>query len=451
MFKDMLSQIQSIYSRYPSSEIEVETRFFHWSGDRHLSGVSRDTFTRIREAFSGYTEYLTTIRSHDESMTVAKGSSIRKQTVEGQEPLWSQKTILARKEYETYDFSLVISQEKRVKIPASFNPTMTRTRRRWSYDLGYARLELTEALVEVEKQTQDRTNPTKTTKYTQYEVELEFVKQGTHITSTHLSQFESAFLTILRLVQGTTEIYTAREKEDIIEFINKQIAQGAGLMRYNPSKYAIDFDMLVKTRNLKFGDLISGGIIHNGRDGAYRITHKTDGIRQLLVFSPVGVWLAMAPDQVHLVMRSRLESFLGVVLDGELVTKDKRKRGVTMDGIDSPLWYFIFDCLSYPDYGQVQKRRHTERMRLAQNVADVLKSDVIRIYGKEFRAFENPEEFFVLMRTMFAEQDSLSYHQMDSYLSPMVQCTIPDLMSIPSRTDSSIECQTFASGSRERR
>ena len=229
-----------------------------------------------------------------------------------------------------------------------------------------------------------------------YEVEIELVN------SQGLAAFETAVGIVLKRVLDTIILYTSKEANSVIAFTNMVLGSG--------KRGIIDHYMLAQARNLKMRDMVWGGLLGNKETG-YSITHKADGQRKMLVFHTTGIWLMMAPHTLNRITKTEVKTLTGTILDGEMLPLDKRLKGSP----NVSIWYLAFDCLSWNGDKSIQFKPHGIRMNHAQAVADVMKTTLIQVNTKSFRNFGTPQEFFVVMRDMFREQEHLSYKQ-DGYM-----------------------------------
>jgi hypothetical protein len=188
----------------------------------------------------------------------------------------------------------------------------------------------------------------------------------------------------------------------------------------------IDHKILVQARNLKLKDMVWGGLLGN-KNTHYSVTHKTDGIRKLLVFNEEGTWLIMAPTDINHVSRDNF-GFSGYILDGELVPVDKRKQNDKGESIiNNKYWYLAFDCLSKPDESFmskiptniIQQENLKDRRFYCEKVSSFFekqKLPLIKVNTKQFWYFDingldSPPLFYKTIRKMFSEQDLLPYKQ----------------------------------------
>lgn len=415
---DLINRIRSTYAT--NNNVEIEIRFGEFRGRDFKGGISWRAYERINNYFSNppngkplistrtkTTDYIRNVSTRDSQSGIPiSKKSIRKTLViptnEDDEigEIWIEKTQLWQQVNEDYPFRVALSTEVEIEpINEEFKPDVIRTKNRVSYLIfnGNMRLDLTM----VDMINEDNVDST------QYELELEILN------ITALSNLQTAASVVLLLLLDTVELYTRKERNDIVNYVNDILGGwDRGIIDHRP---------IVQARNLKLRDMVWGGLIGNEYT-SYTVTHKTDGIRKLLVIHRSGVWLVMAPSEINKVTSQSYRQLEGYILDGEYVPNDGSHRIYKNGAPICRIWYNTFDCLSAPfeqrgQYGDtsVQNYPHKDRMIRAQIVADYLKSTVIQVITKTFREFRTAEEFFTIMSEMFAEQPNLSYKQ-DGFL-----------------------------------
>lgn len=369
-----------IINSYAShKDLELEARFgaFHKKG--FSSGVSRQTFNRVKAYFEKNSTAITQ-KTTDYIM-----GKVRKSVDVNGGVVWMTKERLWNQDNRDYNLRYSMSREILVDpITTHFKADVIREKLRSSYYVfgDAVRIDLTQVNMIQSNYNKDDTV---------FEVEIELIDTKA------LIKFEQAVNITLRLVLDTLVLYTQEEKIKIANETNSIL--GSSKRGY------VDHYPLVQARNLKLRDMVFGGLVGNGNTG-YSVTHKTDGERRMLVFSKSGVWLLSSSSMTR-VSDKNINTLTGTILDGELVPVDKRLKGAPK----TKYWFLAFDCLSWNSNKSIQDKPHKDRMQYAQQVADTMKGDLIRVNTKNYHVFETPDEFFKTMRDMFKQQLILPYMQ----------------------------------------
>ena len=385
------ADIARVYQQHPNSRVELEARFGTFTRNGFQANVGRDTFNRVQASLSAPNLPPTITRSTDYTQDdIRKTVTIPQREGQESQILWMRKNRLWQYDINHYGIRLSMSLESEISpVPeAEFHPTLIRNKNRYSYPAlgGVYRIDLTEVSMEI-LPTGESGHDVVT-----YEIEIEVIDR------TAIGGFSDAIERILRLVQDTLLIYTTEMKANLINYMN-QLLGGRDIP-------TLDSDLLVQARNLQLRDLVWGGLVGNNQT-PYTITHKTDGIRKLLVFAPSGIWLVMAPSEAALLSREEVPTLTGTVLDGELVPPSKRLAGAPR----TRYWYLIFDCLASVGDPGIQNRTHHERMVFGQAIASRLKTDLIQVDAKTFVTLDSTQNFFSILREFFSQQPQLGYKQ----------------------------------------
>jgi len=362
-------------------DLELEARFGNFIKHRFQPGVTRQTFNRVKAYFDKNAQ-----AEHVKTTDYIMGR-VRKSVYTNGKTVWITKERVWNEENKDYGIRYSMSKEIPVApITSHFVPEMIREKNRFSYLVfgDTVRIDLT--IVNMVSSTKKNVKDDIT-----FEVEVELIDEKA------LTNFEKAIGVTLRLILDTIILYTQKEKINIANEINS-------ILGSNKRGY-VDNYPLVQARNLKLRDMVYGGLIGNEKTG-YSITHKADGERRMLYFSRSGVYLA-SPNSLTKLSDTSIPNLTGTILDGELVPLDKRLEGAPK----VKFWFLAFDTLAWNNNKSVQDSPHNIRMQYAQEVANSMKGDLIRVNTKNFHVFETPDEFFKLMRDMFREQLILPYMQ----------------------------------------
>ena len=470
-----LPPIETLLKQY--SNVELEARFGHFKASGEFDpGVPQSVFNRLKTSLSQAFHVKPVLENSVDEI----GDNVRKTTRDNQ-VTWIRKQRIPNGRFDDWNYGVRVSMQTEEPIAPvlDFRSSQKREKRRLSYFLrrqnslvNSVRIDLTEVItITGIKEPQ-----------TTFEVEVELLD------SSQLRSFNGLVIQVLKQIQNTTELYTYGEKEDLLEELNQLL----GGRPRNPRE-VLDDNVLVQARNLNMRDLVWGGIIgsqlpvnanntvlyrpreeHSRLPIPYVVTHKADGLRKLLYFSSIGIWLVMAPSDVTLVLRTGpgdLRTLTGTVLDTEYVppnvgtdvTKHKRKFGAPT----AQYWLLAFDCLSDRGNTNIQLKPLTERLRICCALEKVLQTKLIHLTTKSVRLLDfsdlyrftysavdsgclphllhsNPdvmqrlegaledsrnkdrsEYFFTVMREMFHEQGTLPYQQDGFIFTP---ATVPYLV-----------------------
>jgi hypothetical protein len=297
-----------------------------------------------------------------------------------------------------------VSNEYIYRNPSrNFKPNTIRNKHRTSFvfeDIG--KLDLTQA-TETATETSIDDNDEKKSFGTTYEIELELSKKDI---DRNISKIQKFCEYIYSLIQDSEIPYTNTEKSNMYKYVSSLLKIDSGILRYN---------LLAEARDLKLEDMTYGGIVGNPQT-QYAVTHKADGIRRLLVFTPTEVWMFM-PGLPDANLLYRIDSHRscpyknGFIFDGELLTMENRK-----DNHSCKYIYYIFDCLcqdkndirQIKDYmKRIQHALSFTRTRIDSNALN----QTIDIRVKHSKIIPNVDKFFEVMKSMFEDQNLLNYNQ----------------------------------------
>lgn len=381
-----INDVRAILSQYHQGEVELEAKFGKY--DRNFSSnVIWPHFDRARKKLQSLSTE-TILRS-----TVYRSGNLRKIVVSADNDLdddvvrWEVKNRMHNYDLRDYGVRVSISQEVAItdledENIANFNPDNIRIRTRYSYLIadGNVRVDMTEVTMMGEH---GNTNT--------YEIEAEYVGH-----MENLEMFNQAINNLFKWIYDTVNIYTITDKNNLIDNVNRIVG--------NKSRGHISTYPFVQARNLQIRDMVWGGLVGN-RYTSYTVTHKTDGVRKLLIFDKSGMWLIYPNNEYNLIMRRDFAMLTGSIFDGELIPQSRRKDGSPV----TQYWYQIFDTISVTGKPNIYKRPHKERMLEAQQIAKRIKTGLIYVDTKTFKSFRSTDEFYRIMRSMFDEQFLLPY------------------------------------------
>jgi hypothetical protein len=411
-----VDEVLNIVRKFQSneSETEVEIRYGRFENNNFVSNVPRRVFFTLIEEMKRRKLHPKISESTDQKQDNIRRTQFKNGTIK-----WIEKKKLLTKDFNQYSSRLSINSETSIQSPSTqFRPSSIRRKKRRSYTLTQEgiRIDLTEVRDE-----RDRLK---------FEVEFELLKLD-NIESVLSDIFSFSF----KLVNSTFDIYTLELKSSIISYINQSIQSKTGGNTF------FDISNISRPRNLKFKDLVYGGIVGNP-SVTYNVTHKTDGVRKQLLVHNTGIWIFsfngdfnfISKDSLFKYMQNQLNhtsnnlfGMCGYILDGELIPVEKRIKG---SGSGAEYWFLIFDCLSVPrntdvkSFDEVGNRNIQDepfitRMENSQVVADSIKNPIIEISTKNFNALTTPSVFFDVLNRMFQEQKDLPYKQDGFIFTPI--------------------------------
>lgn len=405
---DILDEIKSVLNKFktndPNEFIELEIKFGSFDESNNFrSGIQRKTFYRLIENLKELNLYPRISETEDEiSGSIRKTTSTSNVTYIKKETLYNYIST-------DYLFKISISKETKLPVQNNFRGEMKRIKKRRTYALSKEGFKID--ITEVTNSRTGRFN---------YEVEFELLDNSIDLDKIVLRAF--------KLVNDTFDIYTVDEKREIIKYVNICLESSRGEDKY------FDISNLVLPRNIKYKDIIYGGIVGHP-DITYNVTHKTDGQRRQLLIHDSGIFLFSTTNDFNKISIYSLSAYFndntnisgmtGYILDGELVSKSKRLSGSS----GSQYWYLIFDCLSVPKNTEIgtkvtgtrniQDEPFLTRMENSQLIADIVKNPIIEISTKTFYSLETPIIFFEVETKMFEEEENLPYLQDGFIFTPL--------------------------------
>lgn len=412
---DRLQQIQNLLGQLIGNEgsdapIEVEARFGEFFGTDFRSGITRRKFTRLRDTCIRLDQTFSQENLKDEIFRESSnGETERFTTVEDNSGLPIDAYRLVKTRAQNFDFPewgyrISLSKEQIDRIPPPpGKPIYVRQKKRWSFRLpqlydGRARLDLTEVTTYIPTQSPQSAK-------TVYEVELELMTPKI----SNLSSFSQDVVSTLREVQGTIILYTTEEKSSIIERVNDALGS-----RLNIPK-GIDNAPLAQARNLKLRDLVAGGIVPlTDADTSYTVTIKTDGVRKLLYFDNLGVYLVSPPDEVNKILSlqqgQRLQTWAGTLIEGEQVPIGHLTPNAPAGYNQLSIYFVMYDTLAVAKDTSIKEQSHGQRLEYTQKVARALSGLGRNANGiiprgylfetKNFHPFKTVNEFYQGVRNV---------------------------------------------------
>jgi hypothetical protein len=265
----------------------------------------------------------------------------------------------------------------------------------------------------------------------------------------NLDRLQETVESVYRILHGTELIYTISEKRSLVNDFNK--INKIRSTSHNISRYPI-----TQVRNLHLKDMVYGGLI--GGKTQYTVTYKSDGLRRLLCFNKVGLWI-IYPDSYNLVIRHDYGVYN--VMDCELIISSSRKYTDIIPR--AKYWVSVFDTLIINGTNGIQSQPHSIRLARGQSfikssftpqsletqtqgslLANVKLNDgryinenvevenrnIMEITFKPFWALRSPIDFYTIMNDLF-NQEELQPYITDGFIFTPESIYNPHSESIP--------------------
>jgi hypothetical protein len=380
-----------------------------------------DTFKRVKDYFTQ--RYGTPKETHSEdrikngkrqSIVINEDGSEEILAIE-KASLWDSKTEdynLGYRNTNSYDeFGIKISLAKEVDIKPEtkkfVDPDVQRTKHRYSWKDGFLQYDITRVIQEEKGKTK-----------TMYEMEIEVIQSLFHARNIPYTKEEKdiLFTIFMRLDNRMRFLWTILNDSDVM-FKRSELDEVESMIQdyTNSGEYRKDA-FVVKARNLKFYDLVHGGLM--GGKVEYTITPKAEGLRKFLVIDGRGVWLIYPGDQYCLVERApsdpekyrqwRWFNYRNTILDGEDILPERRKENIYQE---IKHFYLPFDTLIFK--GQdVRRLKLIERQKFTDEIRSAVgSSSNLLIKQKPFVPLgKNMKTFFEEVNSMFETMEGLEYN-----------------------------------------
>jgi SAM-dependent methyltransferase len=419
--------INKINNGWPAdtSDLEFEIRFKEYQiPNKYGSQIKISTFSSLKHKLTNLTP-ADLITFTNSVVYIDSATNIRAEQykniggIEGNdgELIFSRKNNLIEDIILTPDFPIKISMIQEEKLVLTdeeydnFRADLIRIKNRTSFPYGDGsfRADLTQIITKKNEEDDGIIS---------YEIELELVNKFVKFIT------DDVFISFYKLVYDTQLIYTMNEYKEVVEWTNKSLDVPT-------VKGSINFTPLYQARNLHIYDMVVGGIVSSGivsndsvDDNVYTVTHKTDGVRKLLVLRDDAIWLVMSPNKINKIALNQSDR-RGYIFDGELVPIENRKNLA-----DTVIYrYYVFDTLVIPFSkdtvtASIQNRSHRDRMLKAdfftmENDKSYLffHNNILTVSTKNFKALTltGDHEFFKVMNEMEATKELLPYDT-DGYI-----------------------------------
>ena len=442
---DLQREINNAINTSSSNNLELEIRFQQKVDNKFLSSVDFRDFNRLskymRANFKPSEVFDDTVESMNYTYDNGSRSTIRKTTSSTNSSVkWENKFSLKRWNINDYHLRISLSDEQKINEYSGFDPDFLRKRNRIRYLLYDFYLELS-TVYSSDPRSNLEENVT-------YEVEIEIPDSSKF----DYDRLALAITFVYRTMYGTKLIYNMYERNQVIKDFNYllniridnpriqkvcQSPQTSNCIQKESKKFVMGSQALANARDLKIRDLVWGGLVGNPKT-SFRVTHKADGMRKLLLILKSGIWIVMPPDEIMWVYPNYITSGELVensIFEGELLSDEDINNMDHPDGIPDILM-MLFDCLAYGGSNSIQLKTHQERMSRAQEISDIIKAvnwnrekPILSLLTKSFHIFQSPSDFYKVMEHMFARQGYI----FDSNLNRLI--FRPDAVQKPYKTD----------------
>ena len=203
------------------------------------------------------------------------------------------------------------------------------------------------------------------------------------VTPDKLRTFDLTIQRVLRLVYDTRVLYTISEQTAVISAFNRILKSKMGAR-------GLDYDALVKARNLKRRDCVWGGLL--GGNINYAVTPKADGWHKELFLYESGLWLVYPPKELNRLTRGGVSKALQeTILDGELIPSEKR----TDKGreIKQEYFYLGFDIMADAGLCSVQNDVLWERLHRRDQLAEYFNPKILTTLDPRSEAYQALSEW----------------------------------------------------------
>lgn len=280
--------------------------------------------------------------------------------------------------------------EVEAKILSTNSECIVRDRERYSLIINGVRLDLTRV--------------TQTGGKITHELELECISRHNIV-----ENLNKAYELVFSLMSEGGMFYTTDEASNVIEFVNRTMLdfndiKTKNLFPESEARSKISYYPFPRPRNIKHKDLKYSAIV-GGKD-SYSCTYKADGEHKLLVFDRMGTWLVNPPNFITLVDRFNYD-LEGLILEGELIPIEKRRVKDNRQFV-----FYVYDCISVPDGGNITQLELTHRMQYAQSYCDMIRDeDVLPNMTIKTKSYVGltPDNFFIVINDVLDGESNAEY------------------------------------------
>ena len=395
------------------SKYELEAKFTLFDGKKNVSGVIHLHYLRLIEILDNDTNYDKKV----ESSNVNYYNDKIREIIINEQSTYEQKIQIGNNiDINEYNIRISLNKEKAIEpknyrlIPEGF----TRGRIRHSYisKTRKVRIDITEVTEEIEKDIKIK-----------YEVEIEYYGKKSDI-KVFFDEVEKIF----KLMKGTENVYSNSVKNQLDNDISLLLKLKATNVIRSSEDYGrsrISPTTLVKARNIKYRDLVYGGIVGNNsvrndnvlvnkREGGtdYYITYKADGIRKYLIIHETGIWLVYPREEYNLVITANnnysdfINNYKDSVFDTELVIPKINKNNIKYSVL-------AFDCLTFQGK-TVENKSYTDRLEyceiISNNISNINDTILDVKVKQSYKLPEDPKLFFPLIKDLYNNRKTLNYN-----------------------------------------
>lgn len=240
------------------------------------------------------------------------------------------------------------------------------------------------------------------------EIEVELINAGKNIDK--MAEFVTITRKLVCLMRGSTYLYNSTVLETLATMVNMQLPAKTSIEANEEDVFSHHIDRAIfnNVRTIKKEDLVIGGIVGGFRNINYSAALKTDGRRNILIFSPIGVWICWPP-MIYNLIDPTLSLTEGLsIFDGEEIPLEKRR-----DGNKTKYVFEIFDCLMI-ESRDVRKFNQEQRLKMCGVFmkgiyeADVVPRD-LDITFKKMNPITSPDQFFYTIQMLLDEAKIYRY------------------------------------------
>lgn len=299
-----------------------------------------------------------------------------RQIIENNNISYEKKTNLKKyyKYSNIYNFIISISNEEKImNLNTKQNPLYIRKRERHSFELSKDyQLDLTIV---------DENNVKKR------EIEIEYIGE--------FKNFDNN--SFIKEIEYIYSILTGSEKLISQSDINNLVSNVNNVLNIQNSKNFIHTNIFVKARNIKFADLVYGGIVGNPLV-SYNVSHKIDGLFKMLIVNKIGLWLQYGNDYNLLVKLPNIEKTSVYIC--EMLYNINNIKYVLL----------VYDCIIYNNEN-ITNKNLAERVSHIPSVLNLnINDNYLTILEKKSHNLD-VNNFFNIIRMLLLEQETLIWPQ----------------------------------------
>jgi len=395
------------------SKYELEAKFTLFDGKKSVSRVTHLHYLRLIEILNNNINYDKKIEKSD---VIYYDDNIREIIINSIHTYERKTQVGNNIDIDEYNIRISLNNEKFID-PKKYKLktkgfTRGRTRNSYISKSQQITIDITEVTEEIGEDIKIK-----------YEVEIEY-----YGLKSKMQVFFDEIEKIFKLMKATENVYSNNVKDKLDSDISLLLKlKPETTLRYTEKeKGRISPTALVKARNIKYRDLVYGGIVSNNsvrnenvlvdkrKEGTdYYITYKADGIRKYLIIHDSGIWLVYPREEYNLVIPSSNEKyskFIDIyknsVFDTELVIPKINENNIK---------YFVltFDCLSFQGE-TIENKLYTNRLEFCEIISDqlnIIEDTILDVNTKySYKLPEDPKSFFSLIKELYNNREALNYN-----------------------------------------